>query len=148
MDATKRALLYFDADGHRTLQLRASACNRSISDMVNKTVRVTLAEDADDLREAEQREAAQRFSLEEFATSLRVSGTYSLTIKSSAVREPQKVSDKATQSRLIEKVKSLATQPQPSGAEKLASGRKLYRVCQGNTRIIYSVDDHSSVINI
>lgn len=73
MDATKRALLYFDADGHRTFQLRASACNRSISDMVNETVRVTLAEDADDLREAEQREAEQRFSFEEFVTGPRFS---------------------------------------------------------------------------
>lgn len=41
--------------------------------MVNETVRVTLAEDADDLREAEQREAEQRFSFEEFVTSPRVS---------------------------------------------------------------------------
>jgi hypothetical protein len=42
--------------------------------MVNEAVRMTLAEDADDLRDADQREAEQSTSFEEFATSLRDSG--------------------------------------------------------------------------
>jgi plasmid stability protein len=74
MDETKRVTVYFDADVHRTLRLRATAFNRSISDMVNEAVRMTLAEDADDLRDADQREAEQSTSFEEFATSLRDSG--------------------------------------------------------------------------
>jgi plasmid stability protein len=53
MDETKRATVYFDADVHRALRLRAAACNRSISDMVNEAVRMTLAEDADDLSDAD-----------------------------------------------------------------------------------------------
>jgi hypothetical protein len=44
MDETKRATIYFDADVHRALRLRAAACNRSISDMVNEAVRMTLVE--------------------------------------------------------------------------------------------------------
>jgi len=74
MDETKRATVYFDADVHRALRLRAAACNRSISDMVNEAVRMTLAEDADDLRDADQREAEPSSSFEEFVTSLRDSG--------------------------------------------------------------------------
>ncbi len=74
MDETKRATVYFDADVHRALRLRAAACNRSISAMVNEAVRMTLAEDADDLRDADQREEEQSTNFEEFVTSLRDSG--------------------------------------------------------------------------
>jgi plasmid stability protein len=74
MDESKRATVYFDADVHRALRLRAAACNRSISDMVNEAVRMTLAEDADDLRDADQREVEQSSSFEEFVTGLRDSG--------------------------------------------------------------------------
>lgn len=74
MDETKRATVYFDADVHRALRLSAAACNRSISDMVNEAVRMTLAEDADDVRDADQREEGQSTSFEEFVTSLRDSG--------------------------------------------------------------------------
>ena len=74
MDETKRATIYFDADVHHALRLRAAACNRSISDMVNEAVRVTLAEDADDLKDVDQRQAESSFGFEEFVTSLRDSG--------------------------------------------------------------------------
>jgi plasmid stability protein len=74
MDETKRATIYFDADVHRALRLRAAACNRSISDMVNEAVRMTLSEDADDLRDADQRQAEPSSSFEEFVTTLRDSG--------------------------------------------------------------------------
>jgi plasmid stability protein len=74
MDETKRATIYFDADVHRALRLRAAACNRSISDMVNEAVRMTLAEDADDLRDADHRQAEPSSSFEEFVKSLRDSG--------------------------------------------------------------------------
>ena len=73
---------------------------------------------------------------------------YSLTIKSSAAKELQGVSDKETLSRLIEKIKSLTTQPRLSGAEKLAGRSNLYRVRQGNYRIIYSIDDQSGVVEV
>jgi hypothetical protein len=74
MDETKRATIYFGADVHRALRLKAAACNRSISDMVNEAIRIILAEDADDLRDADQREIEQSSGFEEFVTSLRDSG--------------------------------------------------------------------------
>ena len=74
MDEAKRAIIYFDADVHRALRLRAAAYNRSISPMVNEAVRMTLAEDADDFRDADQRQAEPSSGFEEFVTSLRNSG--------------------------------------------------------------------------
>lgn len=74
MEESKRATIYFDADVHRALRLRAAACNRSISDMVNEAVRMTLAEDADDLRDVEQRQDEESIGFEEFVNSLRKSG--------------------------------------------------------------------------
>ncbi len=73
---------------------------------------------------------------------------YSLSIKPSAAKELQSISEKATLTRMIEKVKSLATQPRPSGSEKLAGRPNLYRVRQGNYRVIYSVDDEARVIDV
>ena len=73
---------------------------------------------------------------------------YSLTIKSSAAKEIQRVLDKETLPRLIEKIKSLATQPRPSGSEKLAGRSNIYRIRQGNYRVIYSVDDQSRIVDV
>lgn len=42
--------------------------------MVNEAVRMTLAEDADDLKDADQRQAEPSSSFQEFVTSLRNSG--------------------------------------------------------------------------
>lgn len=74
MEESKRATIYFDADVHRALRLKAAACNRSISDMVNEAVRMTLAEDAVDLRDVEQRQEEESIGFEEFVNSLRKSG--------------------------------------------------------------------------
>jgi plasmid stability protein len=69
MDESKRATIYFDADVHRALRLRAAACDRSTSGMVNEAIRMTLAEDADDLRDADQRQAEPIADFEEFVTN-------------------------------------------------------------------------------
>ena len=73
---------------------------------------------------------------------------YSLSIKPSAAKELEAISDKAILNRLIEKIKLLATQPRPSGSEKLAGRPSLYRVRQGNYRVIYSVDDQSRFVDV
>jgi plasmid stability protein len=74
MDKSKRATIYFDADVHRALRLRAAACNRSMSDMVNEAVRMSLAEDADDLSDVAKREAEESTDFEAFVATLRSSG--------------------------------------------------------------------------
>ena len=73
---------------------------------------------------------------------------YRLIIKPSASKELQAITDKDTLLRLIERIKLLQVQPRPSGSEKLAGRLSLYRVRQGNYRVIYSVDDQSRVVDI
>ena len=45
----KRATVYFDSEIHRALRLKAAETDRSMSDLVNEAVQLSLAEDADDL---------------------------------------------------------------------------------------------------
>ena len=71
MEDSKRATVYFDADVHRALRLKAAAADRSISDMVNNAVRAALAEDAEDLAAFDQRKAERSVSFESFVRTLR-----------------------------------------------------------------------------
>lgn len=73
---------------------------------------------------------------------------YRLSIKRTASKELQVVSDKETLAKLIEKIKSLAVDPRPQWSEKLAGRSDLYRVRQGNYRVVYSVDDHDRLVDI
>lgn len=47
--ATKRATIYFEPELHRALRMKSAASDRSISEVVNEAVRLSLAEDAEDL---------------------------------------------------------------------------------------------------
>ena len=53
--AQKRSTIYFDSDLHRALRLKAAETERSMSDLVNEAVKLTLAEDAEDLSSFEER---------------------------------------------------------------------------------------------
>jgi hypothetical protein len=56
MDHTqKRATVYFDSELHRALRLKAAETERSLSDLVNEAVKLSLAEDAEDLAAFEER---------------------------------------------------------------------------------------------
>jgi predicted HicB family RNase H-like nuclease len=46
---TKRATVYFDPAIHRALRLKAAETDRSLSDLVNEAIKLSLAEDAEDL---------------------------------------------------------------------------------------------------
>ena len=51
----KRATVYFDPELHRALRVKAAETERSMSDLVNEAVRLSLAEDAEDLAAFEDR---------------------------------------------------------------------------------------------
>lgn len=51
----KRATVYFDPELHRALRVKAAETDRSMSDLVNEAVQLSLAEDADDLAAFEDR---------------------------------------------------------------------------------------------
>ena len=74
MDTAKRATVYFDAEVHRALRLKAAAADRSISDLVNDAVKVVLAEDAEDLAAVAARRKEKSLSFESFVQGLRRRG--------------------------------------------------------------------------
>jgi Antitoxin-like ribbon-helix-helix len=51
----KRATVYFDPALHRALRVKAAETERSISDLVNEAVQLSLVEDAEDLAAFEDR---------------------------------------------------------------------------------------------
>jgi len=53
--APKRATVYFDAEIHRALRMKSAASDRSISEVVNEAVKLSLAEDAEDLEAFDSR---------------------------------------------------------------------------------------------
>jgi hypothetical protein len=74
MEKPKRATVYFSADVHKALRLRAAASDRSVSDMVNDAVSAVLAEDAIDLESFTKRAAEKSESFESFVTGLKRRG--------------------------------------------------------------------------
>ena len=73
-DTTKLSTVYFDPSIHRALRLKAAETDRSISDLVNEAVRLSLAEDAEDLAAFQQRAAEPDLSFEDVVKSLKRSG--------------------------------------------------------------------------
>jgi len=74
MENQKRATVYFDADVHRALRLKAAAIDRSISDMVNDAVKAALVEDAEDLEAFSERKSERSVSFDTFVQSLKRRG--------------------------------------------------------------------------
>jgi len=72
--APKRATVYFEAEIHRALRLKAAESDCSISKLVNEAVKETLAEDAEDLAAFEDRARERVTSFEEVVKRLRRSG--------------------------------------------------------------------------
>ena len=52
---TKRATVYLDPMLHRALRLKSAETSRSMSELVNDALKLSLAEDADDLAAFEER---------------------------------------------------------------------------------------------
>ena len=74
METPKRATVYFDPAIHRALRLRAAASDQSISDMVNQAVKLTLAEDAEDLAAFGERKREPNLDFEQFVKALKRRG--------------------------------------------------------------------------
>ena len=72
--------------------------------------------------------------------------SFRLVIKKSAAKEIERI-EKKDRIRIIEKIRSLASDPRPFGSKKL-SGQEKYRIRQGNYRILYQVLDDELIINV
>ncbi len=73
-DAAKRATVYFEADLHRAIRLKAAHTHRSISEIVNDAVRMALREDEEDLAAFEDRVAEPTMSYEALLKDLKAHG--------------------------------------------------------------------------
>lgn len=71
----KRATIYFEDDLHKALKIKAVEVSSSVSDLVNRSVRESLAEDLDDLQAFREREAEPSIDFETFLKGLRSNGT-------------------------------------------------------------------------
>jgi hypothetical protein len=74
MAIPKRATVYFEPEVHKALRLRAAANERSISDMVNEAVRVSLAEDVADLSAFDRRKKERSQSFDSFVQGMKRRG--------------------------------------------------------------------------
>ena len=72
--------------------------------------------------------------------------SFRIVINKSAAKEIERI-EKKDRIRLIEKIRSLASDPRPFGSKKL-SGQEKYRIRQGNYRILYQVIDDELIINV
>ena len=70
----KRATIYFEPDIHRALRLKAAASDDSMSDIVNRAVRLSLAEDAEDLEAFQKRKREPNLDFEQFVKALKRRG--------------------------------------------------------------------------
>lgn len=73
-NATKRSTIYFDPPLHRALRLKAAETDRSLSDLVNDAVRLSLSEDAEDLTAFEERVGEPSIAFEDAVKALKRSG--------------------------------------------------------------------------
>jgi mRNA interferase RelE/StbE len=71
---------------------------------------------------------------------------YKISIKKSAAKELENIPKKNLR-KIVKRIQSFAQNPRPAGSQKL-SGQQQYRVRQGDYRVVYSVDDKDSIIDI
>lgn len=70
----KRATVYIDSGLHQAVRLKSAQTNRSISDLVNESLRESLREDQEDLDAFEQRAAEPVISYESLLKKLKADG--------------------------------------------------------------------------
>ena len=73
-DLQKRTTIYFDPTIHRALRIKSAELDRSVSDLVNEAVRLSLAEDAEDLAAFEERAHEPNLSFEDVVKDLKARG--------------------------------------------------------------------------
>ena len=73
---------------------------------------------------------------------------YSLIIKASAAKDLARTGGKADRRRIVAKIRALADEPRPHGCEKLSGETYLYRIRQGDFRIVYSIADRILTVEV
>ena len=71
---SKRATVYLDSDLHRALKIKSAQSDQTLSELVNLAVRLSLAEDHEDLLAFEERKEESNLDFEEVLKELKSSG--------------------------------------------------------------------------
>jgi mRNA interferase RelE/StbE len=75
------------------------------------------------------------------------STAYAVTILRSAQKEIRSL-DAVVRGRVLVAIRSLATDPRPSGCRKLVGAENRWRVRVSDYRVIYSVDDAGRIVEV
>ena len=73
-ELSKRSTIYFDADIHQALRVKAATTHQSISEVVNEAVRLALRDDQEDLTTVAQRVGEETVSYEALLDDLKAHG--------------------------------------------------------------------------
>ncbi len=73
-ESAKRSTVYFDRELHRALRVKAAHTHRTLSDLVNEAVRMTLREDQKDLAAFDERADERTITYEELLKDLKAHG--------------------------------------------------------------------------
>lgn len=73
-ESAKRSTIYLDPDLHRALRLKAIHTGRSMSDLVNETIRMALREDQEDLAAFDERAREPEMTYEALLKDLKAHG--------------------------------------------------------------------------
>ena len=71
---TKRTTIYLDPDLHKALRMKAAALSRTVSDLVSEAVKISLAEDAEDIAAFEETANEPLISYDEMVKRLKRDG--------------------------------------------------------------------------
>jgi len=73
-DLQKRTTIYFDPNIHRVLRIKSAELDRSVSELVNEAVKLSLAEDAEDLAAFDDRAHEPNLLFEDVVKELKLRG--------------------------------------------------------------------------
>ena len=73
-ELSKRSTVYFEADVHQALRIKAATMHQSVSEVVNEAVRLALREDQEDLNAFTDRAKEAIMSYEELLEDLKEHG--------------------------------------------------------------------------
>jgi len=73
---------------------------------------------------------------------------YRLLLKPSAAKEIEALGQKKDRQRIVNRIAALASEPRPTGCEKLAGAEERYRIRQGEFRVVYAVDDAARTVEV
>ena len=73
-ESAKRSTIYLDPDLHRALRLKAVHTGRSMSDLVNETIRTAFREDEEDLAAFDERVKEPEMTYEALLKDLKAHG--------------------------------------------------------------------------